>query len=80
MLDGVKRLSRRLLDCIQQFLDDHGVDTSDFSHQVQNITTSVSNIGTVQAGTAVVGGQGNIVTGHGAVNNFGAGPPGTGAP
>jgi hypothetical protein len=84
VLDGVKRLSRRLLDCIQQFLDDHGVDTSDFSHQVQNITTSVSNIGTVQAGTAVVGGQGNIVTGHGAVNNFGAGAPagpaGTGAP
>jgi hypothetical protein len=84
VLDGVKRLSRRLLDCIQQFLDDHGVDTSDFSHQVQNITTSVSHIGTVQAGTAVVGGQGNIVTGHGAVNNFGAGAPagsaGTGAP
>jgi hypothetical protein len=84
VLDGVKRLSRRLLDCIQQFLEDHGVDTSDFSHQVQNITTSVSNIGTIQAGHAVVGGQGHIVTGHGAVNNFGTGQPGgapgTGAP
>jgi hypothetical protein len=80
VLDGVKRLSRRLLDCIQQFLDDHGVDTSDFSHQVQNITTSVSHIGTVQAGTAVVGGQGNIVTGHGAVNNFGTGASGSAGP
>jgi hypothetical protein len=76
VLDGVKRLSRRLLDCIEQFLEDHGVDTSDFSHQVQNITTSVSNIGTIQAGNAVVGGQGHIVTGHGAVNNFGTGQPG----
>ena len=82
VLDGVKRLSRRLLDCIQEFLEDHGVDTSEFKEQVQLITTQVSNIGTIQAGTAVVGGQGNIVTGHGAVNNFGAGQlpgqPGTG--
>ena len=84
VLDGVKRLSRRLLDCIQEFLDDHGVDTSEFKQQVQLITNQVSNIGTIQAGTAVIGGQGNIVTGHGAVNNFGSGQaaaqPGTGIP
>jgi hypothetical protein len=84
VLDGVKRLSRRLLDCIQEFLDDHGIDTSDFKQQMQLINNSVSNIGSIQAGTAVVGGQGNIVTGHGAVNNFGSGQatgqPGAGIP
>ena len=42
VLDGVKRLSRRLLDCIQEFLDDHGIDTSDFRQQVQLITNSRS--------------------------------------
>ena len=70
-------------DCIQEFLDDHGVDTSEFKQQVQLITNQVSNIGTLQAGTALVGGQGNIVTGHGAVNNFGSGQAaqsGTGIP
>jgi hypothetical protein len=84
VLDSAKRLSRRLMDCIEAFLDDHGVDTSDFHDQVQLIATSISQIGTIQAGTAVIGGQGNIITGHGAVNNFGApqrwGQPGPSGP
>ena len=61
------------MDCIEKFLDNHGVDTSDFRNQIQLIDNSVNNIGTIQAGTAVVGGQGNIISGHGAVNNFGTG-------
>lgn len=83
VLDAAKRLSRRLMDCIEAFLDDHGVDTSDFGDQVKLITTSINQIGTLQAATAVIGGQGNIVYGHGAVNNFGpqaGGQPGTPGP
>ena len=84
VIDGIKRLGSRLMDCIEKFLDDHGIDTSDFRQQVQLIDNSISNIGTIQAGTAVVGGQGNIISGHGAVNNFGAGQagaqPGGGGP
>ena len=76
VLDSAKRLSRRLMDCVESFLDDHGVDTSDFQDQIQLITTSISNIGTIQAANAVIGGQGNIISGHGAVNNFGAPMPG----
>jgi hypothetical protein len=73
VLDSFKRLSRRLMDSIEIFLQDHGVDTSEFHQQVQIINQSVNTIGTIQAGTAVVGGHGNIFTGHGAVNNFGSG-------
>jgi len=76
VIDSSKRLGSRLMDCIEKFLDDHGIDTSDFQNQVRLIDNSVSNIGTIQAGTAVVGGQGNIISGHGAVNNYGAGQAG----
>jgi hypothetical protein len=74
VLDSAKRLGRRLMDCIEKFLDDRGVDTSEFHDQVQFINNTVSNIGSIQAANAVVGGQGNIIAGHGAVNNFGPGP------
>jgi hypothetical protein len=70
VIDSFKRLGSRLMNCIEKFLDDHGIDTSDFRNQIQLIDNSVSHIGTIQAGTAVVGGQGNIIAGHGAVNNF----------
>ena len=77
---STKQIYRRLkaaglpaMDCIEKFLDDHGVDTSDFQNQMQLINNSVSNIGTIQAANAFVGGQGNIISGHGAVNNFGGG-------
>jgi len=73
VIDSFKRLGSRLMDCIEKFLDDHGIDTSDFRNQIQLIDNSVNNIGTIQAGTAVVGGKGNIISGHGAVNNFGTG-------
>ena len=76
VLDSAKRLSRRLMDCIEAFLDDHGVDTSDFHDQIQLITTSISHIGTIQAANAVIGGQGNIISGHGVVNNFALPGPG----
>ena len=76
VIDSSKRLGSRLMDCIEKFLDDHGIDTSDFQNQIRLIDNSVSNIGTIQAGTAVVGGQGNIISGHGAVNNYGAGQAG----
>jgi hypothetical protein len=76
VIDSFKRLGSRLMDCIEKFLDDHGIDTSDFRNQIQLIDNSVNNIGTIQAGTAVVGGKGNIISGHGAVNNFGAGKTG----
>jgi hypothetical protein len=76
VIDSFKRLGSRLMDCIEKFLDDHGVDTSDFHNQIQLIDNSVNNIGSIQAATAVVGGQGNIITGHGAVNNFGGGQAG----
>lgn len=72
ILRDTKTLDRRLLDLIKRFLDDHGVDTSDLSRNIQQVNTAVTNIQSLQAGTAVVGGQGNLVTGHGAVNNFGA--------
>ena len=65
------------MDCIEKFLDNHGIDTSDFHNQIQLIDNSVNHIGTIQAGTAVVGGKGHIISGHGAVNNFGAGKAGT---
>lgn len=78
VMDAVRRLSLRLLDCIGEFLDDHGIDTGEYKRQAQHITNQVSNIGSIQAGTAVIGGQGNIVTGHGAVNNFGPGNQGLG--
>lgn len=80
VLDGAKRLSRRLMDCIKAFLDDHGVDTSEFEDQVKLIATSISQIGTLQAGTAIIGGHDNNIFTHGAVNSFGAqagGQPGT---
>lgn len=80
VIDSFKRLGSRLMHCIENFLDDHGIDTSDFRNQIQLIDNSVSNIGTIQAGTAVVGGQGNIISGHGAVNNFGAGQQGGSGP
>jgi hypothetical protein len=76
VIDSFKRLGSRLMDCIEKFLDDHGIDTSDFRNQIQLIDNSVNNIGTIQAGTAVVGGKGNIISGHGAVNNFGSGKTG----
>jgi hypothetical protein len=76
VIDSFKRLGSRLMHCIERFLDDHGIDTSDFRNQIRLVDNSVNNIGTIQAGTAVVGGQGNIISGHGAVNNFGAGQAG----
>jgi CHAT domain len=79
ILDSAKRLDRRLMDCIEKFLDHHGVDTSDFRDQVELINTSISKIGTVQAVNVVVGGQGNIISGHGAVNNFGTTIDGSGS-
>jgi hypothetical protein len=72
ILREAQALDRRLLGLIRGFLDDRGVDTSDFSKNIQQVTMAVTTIGTVQAGTAVVGGQGHLVTGHGAVNNFGS--------
>jgi hypothetical protein len=72
ILREARNLDSRLLDLIKKFLDDHGVDTSDFSKNIQQITNQVTNIGSVQAGTAVVGGQGHLVTGHGGFNNFGS--------
>ena len=72
ILDSAKRLSRRLMDCIKAFLDEYGVDTSDFHDQAQLITTSISNIDTTNVVNAVIGGQGHVITGHGAVNNFGS--------
>jgi hypothetical protein len=68
VLDSANRLGLRLMNCIAEFLKDHGVDTADFHRQVQNINNSINNIGTVQAGQAVIGGQGHMITGHGAVN------------
>jgi hypothetical protein len=67
VLREAQALDRRLLGLIKRFLDDRGVDASEFSRNIQQVT-----IGTIQAGTAVVGGQGHLVTGHGAVNNFGS--------
>jgi hypothetical protein len=71
VLREAQALDGRLLGLIKKFLDDHGIDASEFSRNIQQVT-----IGTLQAGTAIVGGQGNLVTGHGAVNNFGAAQPG----
>jgi hypothetical protein len=71
VLDSANRLGLRLMNCIAEFLKDHGVDTADFHSQVQHINNSINNIGTLQAGNAVIGGQGHIITGHGAVNNAG---------
>ena len=76
VIDSIKRLGSRLMSCIETFLDDHGIDTSDFRNQIQLIDKSVSNIGTIQAVTAMVGGHGNIISGHGAVNNFSPGQAG----
>jgi hypothetical protein len=76
VLDSANRLGLRLMNCIAEFLKDHGVDTADFHNQVQQINNSISNIGTVQAGTAVIGGQSHIISGHGAVNNAGSQPAG----
>jgi hypothetical protein len=67
VLREAQALDRRLLGLIRGFLDDRGIDASEFSRNIQQVT-----IGTLQAGTAVVGGQGHLVTGHGAVNNFGS--------
>ncbi|MEV0623024.1 hypothetical protein AB0I81_57570 [Nonomuraea sp. NPDC050404] len=69
VIDSVKRLQRRLLDCIQEFLKDHGVDDSEFRAQLQVINQSISNIDTVTAGNVVIGGEGNIISGHGQVNS-----------
>ena len=82
ILREAQALDRRLLGLVKQFLDDHGIDASEFSRNIQQVT-----IGTIQAGTAVVGGQGHLITGHGAVNNFSptqargqaAGPSGQGS-
>jgi hypothetical protein len=71
VLDSANRLGLRLMNCIAEFLKDHGVDTADFHNQVQHINNSINNIGMVQAGTAVVGGQGHMIAGHGAVNQAG---------
>jgi hypothetical protein len=73
-LDTANRLSSRLMTCIEEFLDDHGIDTSEFKQRVQLIVNMpLSTTGMVHAGAMVVGGQGNIVMGHGAVNNFSPG-------
>lgn len=71
ILREARTLDRRLLDLIKGFLDQHGVDTSELSKNIQQVTTAVTNIQSLQAGNAVIGGQGNLVTGHGAVNNSG---------
>ena len=71
ILREARNLDNRLLELIKKFLDDHGVDTSDFSQNIQQVITQVTQIGSLTAGTAVVGGQSHLVTGHGAVNNFG---------
>jgi len=80
ILRDARTLDSRLLDLIKKFLDDHGVDTSDFSQSIQQVNNQVMNIQNLQAGTAVVGGQGNLVTGHGQVNNFGTGQQGGQSP
>jgi hypothetical protein len=67
VLREAQALDRRLLGLIKSFLDDYGIDASEFSRNIQQVT-----IGTIQAGIAVVGGQGHLVTGHGAVNNIGS--------
>jgi hypothetical protein len=80
ILRDMRNLDSRLLDLIKKFLDDHGVDTSDFSKSIQQVNNQVMNIQNLQAGTAVVGGQGNLVTGHGQVNNFGSAQKGGSSP
>ena len=76
VLDTARRLDRRLLDCLNKFLDDHGVNASE---QIELANKASIHIRTIQSGNAVVGGQGNIIVGHGAVNNFGATVYGSGS-
>ncbi|MGI5167666.1 hypothetical protein ACQEU3_25285 [Spirillospora sp. CA-253888] len=65
-----QRLHHQLIGHVERFLRDHGVEIDEFSKRVQNITNNITyDIGNLQAGNAVVGGQGNIIDGHGQVNN-----------
>jgi hypothetical protein len=66
IIDCARRLRRRLVDTLENFLAEHGVDTSEFRDQanVINNTTISYDIGSVA-------GQNNIVGSHGQVNNYG---------
>jgi hypothetical protein len=76
VIDTAKRLMQRQLNCVIQFLDDHGVDTSALKEQAARIYQQISytagdtiTVGRVEGGT-------NIIGSHGAVNNYGQPRPG----
>lgn len=60
--DSAMRLQRRLMDCVESFLDERGVDTSEFKDQVKNInTTNVTyEIGSVSGDTNVIGSHAQV--------------------
>jgi len=67
---------QRQVNCVIQFLDDHGVDTSALREQVARIYQQISytagdtiTVGRVEGGT-------NVIGSHGAVNNCGQPRPG----
>ncbi|WP_431912229.1 hypothetical protein [Nonomuraea jabiensis] len=66
--DSAMRLRRRLMDCVQEFLDAHGVDTSEFKDQVKNIYNAhvKYEIASVTSDTTIIGS-------HGRVNQFSQG-------
>jgi hypothetical protein len=72
VIDSTKRLLQRQMECIAQFLEDHGIDTSSLREQAARIYQNVNytagdsyTVGAVHGGT-------NIIGSHGAVNNSGS--------
>ncbi|ROO84830.1 hypothetical protein EDD29_2359 [Actinocorallia herbida] len=64
--DISRRLQYAFLNHVEKFLDDHGVELSRFRDQVKIINRY--DIGTLQGGNVVIGGEGNLISGHGQVN------------
>jgi hypothetical protein len=81
-LDAEKHLKiveRQVFAGIYEFLDDHGIDTSELEEQQSNITNNVLQVGADGQVGAVSFGAGSRATQSGTINGKGAGPKAQGA-
>ena len=70
ILREAQALDRRLLGLVKQFLDDHGIDASEFSRNIQQVT-----IGTIQGGNAGLVGAVTVTTTPGCGRSTTGSPP-----
>lgn len=66
VIDDAQRLRNQLLECVETFLDQHGVDTTAFKNEARLVNQHITNY-TFDS----VSGTGNYFGGHGQVNNNG---------